>query len=912
MGSGRVPTCFGLVAVLAVLITAPHAFAQPIRRVTGLDDPFSGVTDRTDPGLPTMSPVPPRTALQPQRDPGGVPFEPDFISPNGEVIPVPQSKSLQIRLGRRYGTPNNAESTLLPDGTRRTILTGGWVVNVESSDGKDNTEFVADDVVIWNHGPGIDNPQNGFNTDPDGKNQTELYMAGNVIIRSTRGKLLKQPLSQTLRAEEVYYDVERNRAIALRADLELAVSKLPDAFHLKGEVRRLDLENWEILNGTASASKLPSDPGLRLDSERYTLSQRKVVRRNIFGLPFRDVLTGEKVEIQEQLVTGRNVVTRLDGIPIFYTPVMRMNAEDPLGPLQSFGFGTARQFGPSVYTNWDLYELLALRPPPGHTWRLNVDDMSKRGIAAGFDYLYNLPGAAPGDPNRGNGIMTVYGLQDRGADILGGDRGPEPTQPSDRGRFMWRHQQEVMEGMYFQGQVALLSDKNFLEQYFKNEFDLGPNQETFLYGTWQRRNFEATALVEDRVARQWVTETNRLPDLRANLIGQTFLDDLFVYNGRASAVYAQLMPTKDPPFALLPTEQRDSSGRFDIWQELNVPLSLGPVKFAPYAILDLTDYTSNLNGNEVGRIYGAGGARGSIPFSRLYEDVSSELLNVRGLYHKIVFGADYRYARTNVPYSQLPLFDRLNDDATDQAWRNITPFQSLYVAGPTGLALQNAPGYSVYNPQLYAIRRLVEDNIDTLDNINVLQASVQQRFQTKRGYPGMEHTVDVLSFDVSASYFPQANRDNFGHPLSFLEYAGTWNLGDRTALVSSGWFEPYQGGSRYWNAGVYVNRTDRTNLYLGYRQTDPLSSKAVTASVGYQLSRRYFLTTSASYDFGIQAALSNSVSLTRVGTDLTVSIGFSYTAFVNSFGFQFSIVPNLATALGGKYAQGIGQSITGR
>ena len=61
-------------------------------------------------------------------------------------------------------------------------------------------------------------------------------------------------------------------------------------------------------------------------------------------------------------------------------------------------------------------------------------------------------------------------------------------------------------GPPFQGQLALLSDKNFLEQYYKNEFDLGPNQETFAYLAWQRRNFGATALVQDRLARSWVGE----------------------------------------------------------------------------------------------------------------------------------------------------------------------------------------------------------------------------------------------------------------------------------------------------------------------------------------------------------------------------------------------------------------------
>jgi len=184
----------------------------------------------------------------------------------------------------------------------------------------------------------------------------------------------------------------------------------------------------------------------------------------------------------------------------------------------------------------------------------------------------------------------------------------------------------------------------------------------------------------------------------------------------------------------------------------------------------------------------------------------------------------------------------------------------------------------------------------------VLQLDLRQRLQTKRGYPGLEHTVDFLTLDLSVSYFPDANQDNFGHPFSFLEYAGVWNLGDRTSLLSSGWFEPYQDGSRYWNAGVYLNRPDRTDVYVGYRQIDPLNSKAVVLTLGYQLSRRYYVLAGASYDFGIQQALTNSLTLTRTGTDLTVSIGFTYNAFVNNFGFQFLVVPNLLASYGGRFA----------
>lgn len=911
--SGRAITWAG-VAVAALLVSAAAGRAQPRPAARYTDDPFGGGFSLPTDGLMSpVQPVPPRTAYQPPRDPGGIPYEPDFTLPNGAVIPTPQSKQLNFQYIPRYGTPQTQDVVELPDGTRRILFTGGVIINIATLDGKQTTEFATDEAVVWVRGGAKGNP-NGFVTTGDGKTEVEVYLSGNVIIRTMQSPPPGVPVqgqkgrtvTQTLRAEQVYYDASLNRAIALRADLEMAVSGIPDPFRLKGEeVRRLDLENWEVLNGSAHASKLPSDPGVRLDADRFTLSQQKVVRRNVFGIPYRNALTGDPLQGLEQIVTGTNVVTRVAGIPVFYQPRTRFDATDPLGPLTGLSVSHNRVFGTQLYTTFDAFELLALRPPSGHKWRLDLDYLSKRGPAGGTTYTYSIPPAEPGEYSPGNGIIKGYVIHDDGFDQLGGNRGAEPVPPlGTRGRGLWRHQQEIMEGLYFQGQVAYLSDKNFLEQFYKNEFDLGPNQETFAYLAWQQRNFGATVLAEQRFDRGWVTETNWLPRVDGHLIGQTFLDDWLVYNARANAGYAQLRPTGVPPFAVLPTDQRVEAGRFDLVQELSVPFALGPVKLAPYGVLDLTEYTSDLNGDEIGRVVGGGGVRASVPFSRLYGDVSSELLNLRGLYHKAVFGANYRYTRSNEPYNRFPQFDRLNDDAVDQAYRNITPYQSQLVPGPNGVALMNGPGYSPFNPQLYAIRRQVENRVDTIDSINVLQGDLRQRFQTKRGYPGLEHTVDFLTFDVSASYFPNATRDNFGHPFAFLEYGTVWNVGDRTALVSNGWFEPYEGGSRYWNAGVYLSRADRTNVYLGYRQTDPINSKAVQVSLGYQLSTRYYVNLGVNYDFGLQQALTNSFTLIRTGADLTATFGVTYNPLVtkNNIGFQFLIVPNLASTLGGRFA----------
>src|SRR5262249_54482485 len=150
--------------------------------------------------------------------------------------------------------------------------------------------------------------------------------------------------------------------------------------------------------------------------------------------------------------------------------------------------------------------------------------------------------------------------------------------------------------------------------------------------------------------------------------------------------------------------------------------------------------------------------RGTVPFSRLYPDVESELFNLNGIYHKITLGANYYVAHSDTPFTRLPQLDRLNDDATDQALRDLHPWLPIFYPGGLGTILATSP---LYNPQTYAIRRLIDNRIDTLDTMDVLQMDLRQRWQTKRGYPGQQHIIDWMTLDLRASYFPHPERDNF-------------------------------------------------------------------------------------------------------------------------------------------------------
>jgi hypothetical protein len=151
-----------------------------------------------------------------------------------------------------------------------------------------------------------------------------------------------------------------------------------------------------------------------------------------------------------------------------------------------------------------------------------------------------------------------------------------------------------------------------------------------------------------------------------------------------------------------------------------------------------------------------------------------------------------------------------------------------------------------------------------------------------------------MVLETSFSYFPEPSRDNFGKQFSFIEYNYLWNIGDRTSLESTGWFDPQDNGPRVWTVGAYFNRPDRTSFYVGYRQIDPLQSRAVTGSVTYIFSPKYSMTAVATYDFGTQQSLTNTLMFTRTGTDLQVTLGFNYNAMQNNFGAIVQIIPTLA------------------
>ena len=111
------------------------------------------------------------------------------------------------------------------------------------------------------------------------------------------------------------------------------------------------------------------------------------------------------------------------------------------------------------------------------------------------------------------------------------------------------------------------------------------------------------------------------------------------------------------------------------------------------------------------------------------------------------------------------------------------------------------------------------------DTIETLRFGVSQRLQTKRGPIENRRIIDYMNFDVWTYYYPQASRDNFGMPFGQTQYQYEWYIGDRTSIVSTGWFDFFDilGDPQDYTGGTPVNNKG-IRVIIGRREHEPAAA----------------------------------------------------------------------------------------
>ena len=829
-------------------------------------------------------------------------------------------------------------------------------------------------------GQGPTKLEDGSDAD-DAREPLEFYLEGNVVVYQDQRKVAGPADQKTYRANQAYYEVSSERAVFLDAEVNVFAPGLVTPARVLtpriDQYRPLEPDgNGNLVPGSAriragksmtTGSRFPT-PGYKITSrstDAFQVPSTKKKRKqpaNPNQLPLDDdpKTSNDTNDLTWKFDMRQNFFF-MGPVPFFYWPKITATADDLQPPLRQVMFGTNNYFGEQLLTDWNGYRLLGIQKPLNiDLWNLDLDYLSRRtknfpalGTEIGWsgrnliedftDPYGEVKDSPPTLFHDYIGYFDIWGLKDSASDNLGSgpavvtnnpkagnigiQRGADPSYTNYRGHENFRHMQRFLpddedhlyEDLRGQIEIGYATDRNFLEEYYKRLFDVGMDQETLGYLIRQKDNTAWTIWGEANL-QSWYTDTQWLPKLDYYRLGDRLLGGAVTYFTHSGIDYANVHTANEVNnksiFAFIPYDPISNtsgvwqSGRAYTTHEFDLPFALSDVaRFVPYVQGQAVGWTNQINGQDLGRVWGAGGAKFEAMAWKLYPGAESEILNVHGINHKINFEADYRDSYSNVNLNKIGVQDDLDDNTYEYVRRY---FALTNYAG--GILPQQ------YDPRYLILRRTLSPITGTTDvqaSMQTLHLGLHQRLQTKRGPEGKRRIIDYMTLDFDTTYFPQANRDNFGKSFGQNMYLWQWFIGDRTSIVSYGWFEFWTlGGTPIYNtninrhndpfglnvvtSGINISRPPRGNIFIGYTVIDsgPINTSALNFTTSYWLSPKWYATFGTSYDFGNAILLGGNASVTRIGADYLTTVGITGDPQRESYMFAFSITPRVMPNMG--------------
>lgn len=792
--------------------------------------------------------------------------------------------------GRDSQVPPSVRSEINPanPSERVTIYSGGARIQINSTeinrqeffrnDRNKPLTILADNIVHWR------------GTTPSGQTTNELYMEGNVVF--SKG-------DRVIESDRMYYSLDRRQGTILNAEIRTSIEGYDGTARVRAAVLQQIDENRFQASGASFTTSQLAFPRYWLQSGTLSLNREPVQKFDRFtGEPLFDPRTGQQEIGEDYFLQAEANRVYVGGVPVFAWPKFETNLSNQNLFLRSFRIGSDSVLGTQIGAGFDLHQLLGRRAPAGTDWIGKVDYLSDRGFALGTELTYNR-NSFLGIPGRVRGSYeNWYLLDEQGTDFLGQGRNGLIPEESFRGRTVIKHRHDLAPGFVFRGEVGFVSDRNFLEQFFEREWDTQKDATT---GLWLERNLgtQSFNLIADIQINDFFTQTSWLPRLDHFVIGQPLANNRIIWHGRSNAGFGRLRvaePPTDPTdlaqFDPLAGEADVDGFRLHTRQEIEFPVQVGAAKVSPYALGDIGYWQEALDGNDLFRVGGQVGIRGSLPIWKVDPSIQSTLLNVNGLAHKVTFDFDAFYADASQDIEELALFDPLDDDAQEH-------FRRRFLFNTFGLGVGDDVPLE-FDERFFALRSGLQGNVtspsaEIFDDLAVVKIGARQRWQTKRGAPGQERIIDWITLDTQITYFPRADEDNFGSDFGLFDYDFRWHLGDRFAVVSDGFADLFSQGLRTFSLGVFSQRPELGSIFVGVRSIEgPISSNIITASAQYRLSDKWGLKAGAQLDFGDTGTIGQRLGVVYIGESFLWEVGFNFDASRDNFGVRFGFEPRFA------------------
>jgi hypothetical protein len=637
-----------------------------------------------------------------------------------------------------------------------------------------------------------DQPKADFADRPGGQRITEVYLEGDVRVqlgdRSLRaGRLVYDFVHQQavmLEAVLQFYEQRRNIPILFRADRAVQLSRREFQFdHVRISTSEFRTPSFDV---SAAHAQLK-------DQTAYDESGQPAGQREF------------EIDMQQ---TTFNV----EGVPVLYWPRASLDASMTEPPLRSLSIGSNGHFGQGASTRWDLFRTLGLRQPEGVDSSLLAEGYEQE-AAFGLDADYNRSSTS-------GLVRSMYVWDGLRKDDFGFDRDNIPA-PEERGRLLWRQKQYLADDWQIQVEVSYLSDKNYLQEFDRQEFWAGKEQETLVYAEKQRDDWAVTALVKGQI-NDFQPVSEAYPDLGAYKIGTPALEDQLTLFGEAHLGAVKVANGGD---ANLPNS--DTTGRLALRGEADAPMHWGPVNVAPYTFGEPGFWSEGARGEDVTRILGGGGLRADMHLWRVYDDVHSRLFDLDRMRHVVTPEATVYAAADNVPPSQL------------------LPFSP---------------------------------DLETPRSFQGAEFGVRQRWQTYRGSEDAKQVVDFARLDVMADIYNEPEeqhepadgrmflrRPEYSIGRNAINEDSALNISDATSILSRANYDLNEGSLAIGDLGVAVMREPRLRYYVGVRYIQDYNSAVGTFGINYQVNELYSVDLFQQSDFAFQGGqnLVTEVSIVR-------------------------------------------------
>lgn len=499
-----------------------------------------------------------------------------------------------------------------------------------------------------------------------------------------------------------------------------------------------------------------------------------------------------------------NATYNIEDVPVFWWPYAQGDLEQSETLLRGLSTGWDSEYGARLETEWYLFNLLGAAPPEGYDATLRLDYLSKRGAGVGIDADYERKNYF--------GLMRSYYIHDTGEDDLGPLRQAENQPDTDnRGRFLWRHKQYLPNDWEANFELSYISDPHYLETFERAEFWEGKEQETAVYLKRVRGNEAITFLANWRLL-DFLTQTEHLPDVTYRRLGDTFLDPLVLYHESRMGYVRYRVDERE--FFEYSRNRNDKSSdmtfRADVRQEAELPLKLGWLNVVPFATLRGTYWDGQpLDDGGLWRGLGIYGVRGSTSFARVYDDAHSELLAINRLRHIVTPHFATWWAHSNTRSDQ------------------ITPF---------------------------------DEGVETVDDFYGSLIGVRQVWQTKRGAGELERSVDLLTLNLEAGFFGDAQpgeetvgyvnamRPEDSRTQNYVAGEMIYRLSDTTSVLYDFNFDLEEMDLDRHNLSLAVERSPRLAYIVGYRNANDIGYSMVGGGLNYRLNEKHTVATRVWYD----------------------------------------------------------------